>query len=835
MSRWRKAVLWLIVFGFAVGGIGLFTFQKFSPPQRGSAEEVVLVVEGQKFRRAQFAQTLQNVLSYYRQLYAMFGMDFNVYLQGTDGAFRTFQYQAQAAETLIRQVIIRNEANRLRVQVPAAELDKAVETRYNAALQQVGGDENTLKRHLQTQNLTLEDYKKLLRQSEEERLREEKLKATVVGAVEPTEEELASYLSANLDRYQSEPEKIQAAHILVTDAALADNLMAQVHRPEADFAALARQYSQDESTKDTGGKTNFFSRAESPFSAAVTDVLWSLNPGEVRLVQDDQGYHIVKLLERKPPVVPSLSEIRDKVHRDYVQEETSRRWEAWYKEKQTKINLEVKDPLIAASLLYSSDKEAALAKLLQAQEEGYALDVHLPYYIGRVCEELYTEVGTRRAELEAKAERNPAEEAELESLRAREGELKAQALAQYLRFMETGEADEAFYNRVLVLDPKNVQVLYQLAESYRLRGNNMQAEAQYSRAVEIDPNFTAAWVSRGDNALALGLYARAAEFFRKALELQPGSTSISLKLAEAYVRNHQYEQAQPLLEGVLKADPENATALILMGDLLMGQGKAEEAVDAYTKAWRRSPTGDVQLHLARALVAAGRTEEALRQFQDLLQRSPYNAQAHLSYGDLLLAQGQGDKALEAYQNALRFAGDVETREQAARRIVEQKPNDIATRFRLAGYLREQYKYDGAIAQYEAILSFDPQNIEAVIGLGDCYVPKTQYDRALEYYQRALEMASTTTKKIEIYGKIIACEEQRAGGPTKPLSPAGLEALWNRALLYRELASATVNAQEITDYTQKAIADLKRIQEVDPNYRAEEVAALLELLELPQPR
>ena len=823
MSRWQKAVIWAIVVGFAAGGIGLFTFQRFSPPQKGSAEEIVLVVEGQKFTRAQFSQALQNVLAYYRQLYQMFGLDFDSYLRGTEGAFRLFQYNAQAAEALIRQVVIRNEANRLRIQVPSSELDQAVQTRYNQVLQQVGGDENALKLYLQAQNLTLDEYKKLLRQSEEERLREEKLKAAVVGAIEPTDEELKAYFNANQSRYQTEPEKIKVAHILVKDAKLADELLSKAQAPGADFAALARQYSEDPATKDKGGETDFFSRADSPFSATVTDAIWSLNPGEVRLVQDDQGYHIVRFLERKPPVIPDFSEIRDKVRSDYVQEETTRRWNSWYDEKRNKVKLEVNDPVIAAALVSPSDKEAALAKLLEAQEKGYSLDNHLPYYIGRIYEELYTEVVSRRTELEKKEQRTEAEEAELQSLKAKESDLKNKAIAQYLKFMETGEGDEAFFNRVLLLDPKNVQVLYQLAEYYRAAGQNVQAEAQYSKLLEIDPKFVAGWVSRGDNAMAMQLYARAIDCFQKALELQPGSLTVKLKLAEAYVKNKQYAEAKPIIEEVLKAEAENTTALVLMGDLLMGQESPGGAVNYYTKAWQKSPTTDVQLKLAQALAAAGRTEEAIRRYQDLLQRSPYNAQAHLGYGDLLLAQGQREKALEEYQNALRFAGDVETREQAARKVVDLKPDDIATRFRLAGYLREQYKYDAAIAQYTEILKLDPQNIDALIGLGDCYVPKTQYDQALSYYNKALNLATASERKLEIYGKIIACEEQRVG-PNKPLTQAGLEALWNRALLYKELGRYS-----------DAIADLQRIQNIDPNFRAQEVASLLEELKKPQPQ
>ena len=823
MSRWQKAVIWVIVIGFALGGLGLFTFQRFSPPERGSAEEVVLVVEGQKFTRAQFAQTYQNVLAYYRQLYQMFGMDFDAYTRGTDGAYRLFQYNAQAAEVLIRQVIIRTEVDRLRIQVPSAELDQAVQARYSQVLQQFGGDENLLRLSLQAQRLTLDDYKRLLRQGEEDRLREEKLRAAVVGAIEPTDEELQRYLSANSARYETEPEKVKVAHILVGEAKLADELLGKVQAPGADFAALARRYSQDQTTREKGGESDYFSRHASPFSASVTDVIWGLAVGEVRLVRDDQGYHIVKLLERKAPVVPALAEIRDRVRADYVREETTRRWENWYQEKRAAVKTQINDPIIAASLRSTTDKEGALAQLLQAQEEGYALDIHLPYYIARLYEERYTEAVGKRAELEKKEGRSPEEEAELERLRAQEAELRAKALAQYLKFMETGEADEAFCNRVLRLDPRNVRVLYQLAEIHRVAGRNVQAETQYSQVLEIDPNFAAAWVSRGDNAMAIQLFGRAAEYFQKALELQPGSVVVRLKLAEAYVRDRQYDRARPLLEEVLKAQGDEASANLLLGDLLMGQGKPEEAVSAYTKAWQKMPTAEAQLKLAQALAAAGRIEEAARRYQDLIQRSPYNAQARLGYGELLLIQGQKEKALEEFRSALRFAGDVTTREKAARRMVELKPDDIETRMRLAGYLREQYKYDGAIAQYEAVLRLSPNHIDALIGLGDCYVPKTQYDRALDYYQQALALAATPTKKIEIYGKIVSAEEQRAGGRA-PLSATGLEALWNRALLYKELGRH-----------KEAVADLQRIQNVDPNFRAAEVRALLAELEKPQPR
>ncbi|HIE47493.1 TPA: hypothetical protein EYP84_01205, partial [Candidatus Bipolaricaulota bacterium] len=63
--KYQKAIIWTVVVGFLLGGVGLFTFQRFSPPPRGSAEEVVLVVEGTKFNRQDLATAYENLINYY--------------------------------------------------------------------------------------------------------------------------------------------------------------------------------------------------------------------------------------------------------------------------------------------------------------------------------------------------------------------------------------------------------------------------------------------------------------------------------------------------------------------------------------------------------------------------------------------------------------------------------------------------------------------------------------------------------------------------------------------------------------------------------------------------
>ncbi|MCR4391625.1 MAG: tetratricopeptide repeat protein [Candidatus Acetothermia bacterium] len=816
-QRHKVAIIMVVVVGFVLGSVGLYTFQRFSPAAKGSAEETIMTIEGRKVTRQELAQAYDNLVQYYTQLYRMFGQDFTAELQGLEGAFRRQQYVAAAAEGIIREAILDREAKRLRISVPKAEVDQAARSRYEQILAQFGGDEKGLESYLKTLGLTLDQYRRQLAMAEESRLREERLRQFVVGPIQPTDDQLQAYYTTHQDRYQSEPEKIKVAHILVDEAKLADELLGRVQAAGADFAALAREYSKDEATRDQGGEMDWFARGGSTFSTKVEEAAFGLAPGQVTVVDDEQGFHILKVLDRKAAVIPTFAEVRDQVQKDYLQDEEGKRWNDWYVARRQAAQLVVSDPLLSAALLLGKDKEQAVQVLLSAREAGTGEDPYLNYYIGRLYEDLFTGVGTKRVELEKKAERTPEEEAELERLRAQEADYKAKAVQAYLAFVETGEADEALYQRALALDPRNPQFRYHLAELYRSLGRYVQADTEYRQAIEAKPDFVAAYTGQGDAAMAMELYARAIEAYRKGLELQPGSVTLKLKLAGAYVKGRQYQEAKPLLEEVLAREPENVTALTLMGDLLLAQGDAQRAIVQYEAAYKRNPTSEVQIKLAGGYFAAGRLEDAKRRYQDVIKQFPYRAEAYVGLGDVYLQQGDQAKALDYYRQALPRAFEVTMKETIARKIVELDPKDTTTRFRLAGYFREQYKYEAAIRQYEAILELSPGNLDALVGLGDSYVPRVQYDRAMDYYRQALAVATTSQQRLAIYDKMVACEEQRVG-PGQPLGPQGLEALWQRALLEKELGQKD-----------KAKADLERIRAADPNFRAGEVGPLLEEL------
>ena len=100
--------------------------------------------------------------------------------------------------------------------------------------------------------------------------------------------------TANLESlFDTYPLQVDASHILVAEAALADEIKGKIAAGE-DFAELAKQYSVDTGSAQTGGALGLFGRGTmvEEFEKAA----FALKAGEVsEVIQSQFGYHIIKV------------------------------------------------------------------------------------------------------------------------------------------------------------------------------------------------------------------------------------------------------------------------------------------------------------------------------------------------------------------------------------------------------------------------------------------------------------------------------------------------------------------------------------------------------------
>jgi peptidyl-prolyl cis-trans isomerase D len=117
----------------------------------------------------------------------------------------------------------------------------------------------------------------------------------------------------------STPEQVRASHILLKtdgkdEAAVkkqAEELLAKA-RAGADFAQLAKQYSEDDTSKVKGGDLDYFGKGQ--MVPEFDKVAFSMTPGQISdLVKTQFGYHIIKLIDKKAATTKPLAEVRPQI------------------------------------------------------------------------------------------------------------------------------------------------------------------------------------------------------------------------------------------------------------------------------------------------------------------------------------------------------------------------------------------------------------------------------------------------------------------------------------------------------------------------------------------
>ena len=193
---------------------------------------------------------------------------------------------------------------------------------------------------LKAQNLTEDDVRKILRQ----KLIVEK---GVGGSTKVSDAEIKSYLDKNHATLDT-AEQVRAKHILVRDAATAATVEQKLHSG-GDFAALAKQYSTDPSSKDKGGELGFFAKGQMVpafQSAAFTQKIGVIGPP----VKSPFGFHIIVVEEKKPAQVATLANSRAKIQTLLAQQQQQTQIPQFLASLRSKANIAIYDDKLKDAL-----------------------------------------------------------------------------------------------------------------------------------------------------------------------------------------------------------------------------------------------------------------------------------------------------------------------------------------------------------------------------------------------------------------------------------------------------------------------------------------------------
>ena len=253
-----------------------------------------------------------------------------------------------------------------------------------------------------------------------------------------------------------------------------------------------------------------------------------------------------------------------------------------------------------------------------------------------------------------------------------------------------------------------------------------------------------------------GLLSEAGYAYRQAIAIAPASQAPLMRwlLARLLLREQRPGEALGELDGAQAQDPDNpelhlarARALAALGDpaalaayrlAALKAGERGAAPGGDRQPFRSLPprgralvaralpegTGQVryQRALAQYLTERSLWRPALAEWEAVLADAPRDAEAHFAFGSVLDGLGAGDRALQAYRQA-----------------VALDTTRIAFRLRLAQRLWDTEQYYQAMNEWRTVLAQAPGSIEARLGLARAHAKAGDRLEAAQEYARILQI------------------------------------------------------------------------------------------------
>lgn len=226
----------------------------------------------------------------------------------------------------------------------------------------------------------------------------------------------------------------------------------------------------------------------------------------------------------------------------------------------------------------------------------------------------------------------------------------------------------------------------------------------------------------GIRAMKMGEVRYAEKCFAQALALQDDLQMVKL-LAEARIRLQDFEGAQPLLERVAEAEPENADVYLILAQTYGILGQYEKMEDVANQLLGSYPENPHVLYLyGEACHYLGENSPAITFLSKALELQPRYSAPRLLRAQIFVSQSEYNKALED-----------------ANVLTELDAENEDFLLLKADALAGNGQAEAAEAAYESLLALNPFCQEGVLHCADFYRSTARYEKALQVCNEAIEL------------------------------------------------------------------------------------------------
>lgn len=263
---------------------------------------------------------------------------------GTLSVEAATKLRAEVLNAMIDRKLVRDKIRELNIVISEEEVRQSIEDikKQNRLSQEA------LVAALLAQGITFDQYKAQMKE-QLERLR--LMSQEVKSKIQVGEREIRAYYEANQALYSESP-TYRARHIFLKvpkDAANEEikKIMARAAtvtaeaQSGADFAGLAKKYSDDPGAAKDGGDLGTFKKGD--MLPEIENAIISMNPGEVSdIVTTPAGFHIIKLEEKSAAQVKPFDSVKAAIEETLYRKKSEERFKQWSEELRKGAAVEIK-------------------------------------------------------------------------------------------------------------------------------------------------------------------------------------------------------------------------------------------------------------------------------------------------------------------------------------------------------------------------------------------------------------------------------------------------------------------------------------------------------------
>jgi parvulin-like peptidyl-prolyl isomerase len=229
------------------------------------------------------------------------------------------QLRDQAMRFLIQRTQFEVKADDLGIDISDEAVDKRIDQYVKERHQ---GDKKKFAAELKTQGLSEPQARDIIRAN----LVQEAIFNKVTSGIKVSDDEVKKYFDKNKAQYGT-PETRVVRHVLVKKKDLADQLYAEL-KAGGDWKKIAKQYSQDPASKNTGGRMTATKGQLVPEFEQTAFTIG--NNGISKPVKTQYGWHIIQALGpvKKSQATP-FNQVKEAIRQQLLQEKRNKEMEKW--------------------------------------------------------------------------------------------------------------------------------------------------------------------------------------------------------------------------------------------------------------------------------------------------------------------------------------------------------------------------------------------------------------------------------------------------------------------------------------------------------------------------